>query len=66
MRKIIDEEQNKRLRVDLKNWIEKEERNYSWIAKKLNISKSLLTLWKQEKTNISKPILDEMELIISY
>ena len=66
MRKIIDEEQNKRLREDLKKWIEKEERNYSWIAKKLRVSKSLLTLWKQEKTNISKPILDEMEAIINY
>lgn len=66
MRKTIDEEQNKRLREDLKEWIEKEERNYSWIAKKLGVSKSLLTLWKQEKTNISKPILDEMEAIINY
>ena len=66
MRKNIDEEQNKRLREDLKEWIEKEERNYSWIAKKLGVSKSLLTLWKQEKTNISKPILDEMEAIINY
>ena len=66
MRKNIDEEQNKKLRVDLKNWIIKEERNYSWVAKKLGVSKSLLTLWIQEKTNISKPILDEMENIINY
>ena len=66
MRKNIDEEQNKKLRVDLKNWIIKEERNYSWVAKKLGVSKSLLTLWIQEKTNISKPILDEMENLINY
>ena len=65
MPKVVDIEQNKRLRKLLPVWLRRVERSYSWIAKKLNVSNSLITLWLQEKTNISKPILDEMERIIN-
>lgn len=64
MPKIVDIEQNKRLRKLLPMWLWRVERSHSWIAKKLNVSNSLITLWLQEKTNISKPILDEMEWMI--
>ena len=64
MPKIVDIEQNKRLRKWLPLWLQQVEHNHSWIAKKLNVSNSLITLWLQEKTNISKPILDEMERMI--
>ena len=64
MPKIVDIEQNKRLRIELPKWLNLADRNYSWIAKKLNVSNSLITLWLQEKTNISKSILDEMDCII--
>lgn len=64
MPKVVDIEQNKRLRGLFPMWLQQVERNHSWIAKKLNVSNSLITLWLQEKTNISKPILDEMERII--
>lgn len=65
MPKIVDIEQNKRLRKLLPEWLRLVEHSYSWIAKKLNVSNSLITLWLQEKTNISKPILDELERIIA-
>lgn len=65
MPKIVDIEQNKRLRKLLPVWLRRRvEHSHSWIAKKLNVSNSLITLWLQEKTNISKPILDEMERMI--
>lgn len=64
MPKIVDIEQNKRLRKWLPEWLWRVERTHSWIARKLNVSNSLITLWLQEKTNISKPILDELERII--
>lgn len=64
MPKIVDIEQNKRLRKWLPEWLRRIERTHSWIAKKLNVSNSLITLWLQEKTNISKPILDELERMI--
>lgn len=65
MPKIVDIEQNKRLRKWLPEWLRRVERPHSWIARKLNVSNSLITLWLQEKTNISKPILDELERIIA-
>ena len=65
MPKIVDIEQNKRLRRLLPVWLRQVEHNHSWIAKKLDVSNSLITLWLQEKTNISKPILDELEQIIA-
>ena len=65
MPKIVDIEQNKRLRKWLPEWLRRVERTHSWIARKLNVSNSLITLWLQEKTNISQPILDEMERIIA-
>ena len=64
MPKIIDIEQNKRVRKLLPVWLRRVERTHSWIARKLNVSNSLITLWVQEKTNISKPILDELERMI--
>ena len=64
MPKIVDIEQNKRLRKWLPEWLRQVEHSHSWIAKKLNVSNSLITLWLQEKTNISKPILDELERMI--
>ena len=64
MPKIIDIEQNKRVRKLLPVWLRRVERTHSWIARKLNVSNSLITLWLQEKTNISKPILDELERMI--
>lgn len=64
MPKIVDIEQNKRLRKWLPEWLRRVEHTHSWIARKLNVSNSLITLWLQEKTNISKPILDEMERMI--
>ena len=64
MPKIIDIEQNKRVRKLLPVWLRRVERTHSWIARKLNVSTSLITLWLQEKTNISKPILDELERMI--
>lgn len=65
MPKVVEIEQNKRLRKSLSLWLRWVEHSYLWIAKKLNVSNSLITLWLQEKTNISKPILDEMERIIN-
>ena len=65
MPKVVDIEQNKRLRKLLPVWLRRVEHTHSWIAKKLNVSNSLITLWLQEKTNISKPILDEMERMIA-
>lgn len=65
MPKSIDIEQNKRLRKLLPEWLRRIERTHSWIARKLDVSNSLITLWLQEKTNISKPILDELERIIA-
>lgn len=65
MPKIVDIEQNNRLRKLLPEWLRRVERTHSWIARKLNVSNSLITLWLQEKTNISKPILDELERIIA-
>ena len=64
MPKIIDIEQNKRVRKLLPVWLRRVERTHSWIARKLNVSNSLITLWLQEKTNIRKPILDELERMI--
>lgn len=64
MPKIVDIEQNKRLRAALPMWLRLVEHSYSWIARKLNVSNSLITLWLQEKTNISKSILDELERMI--
>lgn len=64
MPKLVDIEQNKRLRKQLPEWLRQVEHSHSWIARKLNVSNSLITLWLQEKTNISKPILDELEQII--
>ncbi len=65
MPRVVDTEQNRRLRELLPVWLRRVEHSHSWIAKKLNISNSLITLWLQEKTNISKPILDEMERMIA-
>lgn len=65
MPKVVDIEQNKRLRKALPMWLRLVDHNYSWIARKLNVSNSLITLWLQEQTNISKPILDKMEEIIN-
>lgn len=65
MPKLVDIEQNKRLRKLLPIWLRQIEHSHSWIARKLNVSNSLITLWLQEKTNISKPILDELERIIA-
>ena len=64
MPKIIDIEQNKRVRKLLPVWLRRVERTHSWIARKLNVSNSHITRWLQEKTNISKPILDELERMI--
>lgn len=64
MPKTVNIEQNKRLRKLLPVWLRQVERTHSWIAKKMNVSNSLITLWLQEKTNISKPILDKLEQII--
>ena len=64
MPKIVDLEQNICLRKSFPAWLQQIEHSHSWIAKKLNVSNSLITLWLQGKTNISKPILDELERII--
>ena len=59
------EERNIRLRKSVLDWMEREERPQSWIARKTGLFVSLITQWLKQERELSNTQLERIEQFIS-
>lgn len=59
------DERNNRLRKSVLDWMEREERPQSWIARKTDIFPCLMTQWLKQERELSNTQLGRIEQFIS-
>ncbi len=59
------EERNIRLRKSVLDWMEREDRPQSWIARKVDIFPCLVTQWLKQERELSNSQLGRIEQFIS-
>ena len=58
------EERNIRLRKSVLDWMEREDRPQSWIARKVDIFPCLVTQWLKQERELLRPARDQADYII--
>lgn len=58
-------ERNSRLRKSVLDWMEREDRPQSWIARKTDLFSPLITQWLKQERELSNTQLERIEQFIS-
>ena len=59
------DERNTRLRKNVLDWMEREDRPQSWIARKTGLFSPLITQWLKQERELSNTQLERIEQFIS-